>query len=65
MQKCDVKECTVGAQIPNIRIPNPFENQTFQSSVFEWFCFQMFGTIDINHRTDHSKTELFKIAALA
>ena len=27
---------TVGARIPNIRIPNPFENRTFQSSVFEW-----------------------------
>ena len=32
---------TVGARIPNIRIPNPFENRTFSCSVlgcsvFEW-----------------------------
>ena len=31
---CNFK-CTVGARIPNIRIPNPFDYRTFQSSVFE------------------------------
>ena len=30
---------TVGAQIPNIRIPNPFEYQTFSCSVLGWFGF--------------------------
>ena len=34
------KASTVGARIPNIRIPNPFENGTFQSSDFEWFGFR-------------------------
>ena len=36
------KASTVGARIPNIRIPNPFENRTFSCSVlgcsvFEWY----------------------------
>ena len=32
---------TVGARIPNIRIPNPFENGKFQISVFERFKFRI------------------------
>ena len=31
---------TVGAQIPNIRIPNPFENRTFLCSVLECSVFE-------------------------
>ena len=31
----DLKSSTVGARIRNIQIPNPFENGTFQSLVFE------------------------------
>ena len=48
-QNDDVQICnstTVGARIPNIQIPNTFENRTLQSSVFEWlmhpFCFLPF-----------------------
>ena len=41
---------TVGARIPNIRIPNTFKFRAFQNSEFEWFGFRM----------DHSKTELSK-----
>ena len=43
------EKTTVGARIPNIRIPNPFENRTFLCSDFEWFSFRMVrsSTIDI------------------
>ena len=50
---------TVRARIPNIQIPNPFDYRTFQSSVFE-------PSKPFENRTFyHSKTELFKMAALA
>ena len=40
---------TVGARIPNIRIPNPFQNRTFLCSNLEWLGFRMVSssTIDI------------------
>ena len=42
----------MGARIPNIRIPNPFENQTFYCSDFECSDFEWL---------DHSKTEHLNI----
>ena len=55
---------TVGARIPNIQIPNTFEIRTFQCSDLEWFGFRMVSSIVYIYGNDHSKTELFKMAAL-
>ena len=48
---------TVRAPIPNIQIPNPFKNQMFQGSDFEWFGIRAIGTIH-SFGPNHSKSKL-------
>ena len=51
--------CTLGARIPNILIPNPFKNRNFQSSIFKWLKFKMaailfsFRTVQTIQKPNH------------